>query len=54
MKMIKGDCKIIVGIRFFVIGFYVFSIEGGEALVLLRVSAHIAIACRCRNYKINT
>ena len=54
MKMIEGEFKIIVGVSLFVIGFYVFSIDVGEALLLLRVSLHIEIACRCRNYKINT
>ena len=54
MKMMEGEFKIIVGVSLFVIEFSVFSIDGGEGFLLLRVSLHIAIACRCRNYKINT
>ena len=50
----EREFKIIVGVSLFDIGFYVFSINGGEALLLLRVSLHIAIAWRCKNYKINT
>ena len=53
-KWLKESLKIIVGVSNFVIEFYLFFIDGGEALLLLRVSLHVAIACRCRNYKINT